>query len=46
MGWFGRDELPPTTAGAQWWAPMAFRAIEGEQFPTHFDPVRSPVWRA
>ena len=46
VGWFGRDELPPTTAGAQWWAPMAFAAIEGEQFPTHFDPVRSPVWRA
>ena len=34
------------TAGAQWWAPMAFAAINGEDFPTVFDAVRSPIWRA
>jgi ADP-ribose pyrophosphatase YjhB (NUDIX family) len=46
VGWFGPDELPAATAGAQWWAPMAFAAIRGDELPTHFDPVRSPVWRA
>jgi ADP-ribose pyrophosphatase YjhB (NUDIX family) len=46
VGWFGPDSLPATTAGAQWWAPMAFAAIRGDDMPTHFDPVRSPVWRA
>ena len=45
VGWFRRDELPPATAGAQWWGPIAFAAIDGEDFPTVFDPVRSPVWR-
>ena len=39
------DDLPATTAGAGWWAPMAFAAIRGEEFPTVFDAVRSPVWR-
>ena len=28
------------TAGAHWWGPMAFAAIDGEDFPTNFDPVR------
>ncbi len=46
VGWFGPDDLPAATAGAQWWAPMAFSAIRGDEMPTHFDPVRSPVWRA
>ncbi len=46
VGWFGPDELPATTAGAHWWAPMAFAAINGEDVPTAFDAVRSPVWRA
>jgi ADP-ribose pyrophosphatase YjhB (NUDIX family) len=45
VGWFDADSLPAATAGAQWWAPMAFAAIRGEEFPTGFDPVRSPVWR-
>jgi ADP-ribose pyrophosphatase YjhB (NUDIX family) len=46
VGWFGPDELPANTAGAQWWAPMAFAAINGDELPTSFDPVRSPIWRA
>ena len=46
VGWFGPDDLPTPTAGAQWWADMAFAAIRGDELPTHFDPVRSPVWRA
>ena len=46
VGWFAEDELPPTTAGAQWWSHMAFAAIRGNDFPTIFDAVRSPVWRA
>ncbi|MET0145808.1 MAG: NUDIX hydrolase N-terminal domain-containing protein [Ilumatobacteraceae bacterium] len=46
VGWFAEDALPPTTAGAQWWSHMAFAAIRGEAFPTIFDAVRSPVWRA
>jgi ADP-ribose pyrophosphatase YjhB (NUDIX family) len=45
VGWFGADELPAATAGAQWWAPMAFSAINGEELATTFDPVRSPIWR-
>jgi ADP-ribose pyrophosphatase YjhB (NUDIX family) len=45
VGWFGPDELPSNTAGAQWWGPMAFSAIAGERFHTTFDQVRSPVWR-
>jgi 8-oxo-dGTP pyrophosphatase MutT (NUDIX family) len=46
VGWFSRDALPPGTAGAHWWGPMAFAAIDGEDFPTDFDPVRAPMWRA
>jgi len=45
VGWFGRDALPERTAGAQWWADMAFSAIAGEEMTTSFDPVRSPIWR-
>jgi ADP-ribose pyrophosphatase YjhB (NUDIX family) len=45
VGWFGPDNLPPTTAGAKWWAPMAFAAINGQHFPTAFDAVRTPIWR-
>ena len=45
VGWFGPDELPAATAGAQWWAPMAFAAIRGDDMTTHFDPVRTPIWR-
>ena len=45
VGWFGPTTLPEATAGAQWWGPMAFAAIAGEEMPATFDPVRSPVWR-
>jgi ADP-ribose pyrophosphatase YjhB (NUDIX family) len=45
VGWFGEDELPETTAGAQWWGPTAFAAIRGEESPTRFDAPRNPVWR-
>ena len=45
VGWFGPDSLPERTAGASWWGPMAFAAIAGEELPTSFDPVRSPIWR-
>lgn len=46
VGWFSRDALPDTTAGAQWWGPMAFAAISGDELTTTFDPVRSPIWRS
>ena len=45
MGWFARDRLPSPTVGAEWWGPMAFAAIDGEQFAATFEPPRSPVWR-
>jgi ADP-ribose pyrophosphatase YjhB (NUDIX family) len=45
VGWFAKDELPEATAGAQWWGPMAFEAIDGVESPATFDSVRSPVWR-
>ncbi len=46
VGWFGREQLPERTAGAQWWAEMAFSAIAGDEITTSFDPVRSPIWRS
>jgi ADP-ribose pyrophosphatase YjhB (NUDIX family) len=46
VGWFGREQLPERTAGAQWWAQMAFSAIAGDEITTSFDPVRSPIWRS
>ena len=45
VGWFGPSSLPEATAGAQWWGPMAFAAIEGTEAPATFDPVRDPIWR-
>jgi hypothetical protein len=45
VGWFAADALPEATAGAQWWGPMAFAAIDGAESPATFDPVRSPIWR-
>ncbi len=45
VGWFAADSLPEATAGAQWWGPMAFEAINGGEAPATFDAVRSPVWR-
>jgi len=46
VGWFDRDALPEVTAGAQWWGPMAFAAIDGVSTEASFDPVRDDVWRA
>jgi ADP-ribose pyrophosphatase YjhB (NUDIX family) len=46
VGWFGEGEFPEATAGAQWWGPMAFAAINGVSAPATFDSVRSPVWRS
>ena len=45
VGWFGPSSMPEATAGFQWWGPMAFAAINGEELPTKFDPVRDPIWR-
>jgi ADP-ribose pyrophosphatase YjhB (NUDIX family) len=45
VGWFARDALPEATAGAQWWGPMAFAAIDGVQSDATFDAVRADVWR-
>ncbi len=45
VGWFAESSLPEATVGAQWWGPMAFSAIRGDEIQTTFDPVRSPVWR-
>lgn len=45
VGWFHRDALPSFTAGAQWWGPPAFAAIDGAQMAATFDPPRQPVWR-
>ncbi len=46
VGWFARDGLPEATAGAGWWGPMAFAAIDGARLPATFEPVREPVWRS
>ena len=45
VGWFARDQLPFPTAGAEWWGPMAFAAIDGSRVATTFEPPRAPVWR-
>ena len=45
VGWFSRDDLPWPTAGADWWGPMAFAAIDGEELVATFEPPRAPVWR-
>jgi ADP-ribose pyrophosphatase YjhB (NUDIX family) len=45
VGWFGPDELPHPTAGAQWWGPMAFAAINGQRMQASFEPPRFDVWR-
>ena len=44
-GWFTRSNLPPTTAGAEWWGDRAFAAIDGERFEATFDVPRTPIWR-
>ena len=45
LGWFSRNELPFPVAGADWWGPMAFAAIDGRAVAAAFEPPRSPVWR-
>ncbi|MDG2026369.1 MAG: NUDIX hydrolase N-terminal domain-containing protein [Acidimicrobiales bacterium] len=45
VGWFGPDELPEPTAGADLWADQAFAAIRGEDMPVQFDLPRTPPWR-
>ncbi len=45
VGWFRRDNLPERTAGAAWWGPAAFAAIDGQLSHASFDEPRSPVWR-
>jgi len=45
VGWYGRDNLPHGTAGANWWGPMAFAAIDGAMMQAAFEPVRDPIWR-
>jgi ADP-ribose pyrophosphatase YjhB (NUDIX family) len=45
VGWFARDALPTGVAGAQWWGPIAFAAIDGIPLPTMFEPPRAPIWR-
>ena len=45
VGWFAADSLPESTAGAQWWAPLAFAAIAGQELPAMFEAPRSPMWR-
>ena len=45
VGWFGPDELPTPTAGAQWWGDMAFAAIAGNAHTATFDAPRLEMWR-
>ncbi len=45
VGWFPDGGLPAATAGAGWWASMAFDAISGVHAPASFDGVRTPIWR-
>lgn len=45
VGFYARDALPQPLAGAHRWLELAFRAIDGEQVPTWYDPPRTPPWR-
>lgn len=45
VGWFSRDDLPFPTAGAEWWGPAGFAAIDGAPVMATFEPPRAPVWR-
>lgn len=45
VGWFAENALPEPTAGAQWWGPMAFAAIQGRMSAASFDAPRTDVWR-
>ena len=45
VGFYPRDALPQPLAGVHRWGELAFRAIDGEQFPADFDLCRTPPWR-
>src|SRR3954452_5628362 len=45
VGFYGRDALPQPLAGAERWLDLAFRAINGEDVDTWYDPPRDPTWR-
>jgi ADP-ribose pyrophosphatase YjhB (NUDIX family) len=45
VGFFPREALPQPLAGVHRWGELAFRAIDGEQFPADFDLPRTPPWR-
>jgi ADP-ribose pyrophosphatase YjhB (NUDIX family) len=45
VGFYPRDRLPQPLAGQHRWAELAFRAIDGEVFPSDFDLPRTPPWR-
>jgi ADP-ribose pyrophosphatase YjhB (NUDIX family) len=45
VGFFARDALPQPLAGADRWLDIAFRAIDGEDFPASFDEPRASPWR-
>ncbi|HEV3268394.1 MAG TPA: NUDIX hydrolase N-terminal domain-containing protein [Acidimicrobiales bacterium] len=44
-GWFGRDEIPTPTIGAERWVEPIFAAIDGERRDVFYDDLRRPVWR-
>ena len=44
-GWFGRDEIPTPTIGAERWVGPIFAAIDGEVRDVFYDDLRRPVWR-
>lgn len=45
VGWFTEGALPQPLAGANEWAPLAFRAVRGEAIDVLFDPPRKVPWR-
>ena len=45
VGFYPRTALPQPLAGQHRWAELAFRAIDGEMFPSDFDLPRTPPWR-
>lgn len=45
VGWFGPDDLPEPLAGGAQWRELAFAAIDGQEFPTIFDPPRDAPWK-
>jgi ADP-ribose pyrophosphatase YjhB (NUDIX family) len=45
VGFFARDALPQPLAGAHRWLDIAFRAIDGEDFPAWYDEPRDSPWR-